>query len=508
MNSFDKGRSAPPSAPNGAPGASGSTSRASDPGQSAVGGAPQRLPFKSLIVVIPASYTITPERIAERIPSGAQGEIDVIVACAGQPAVLTGIHTHLRNAQFLLAPVGTSVEDLRVLAFAQAAGDIVSLVSGTPAGGESEAPPGGRTPTPVSYPLSIVVPVCDGSALLEETLTSIVASSLPRKTYELIVVDDGSRDDSATIAARYADTVVRLEGPPRGRAYARNRGIEQARGDIVGFVDSGVRIRRDTLARLLAKLEEDPTVAAVGASNDGTSGDGGVATQYWNLIQQYGAQKHGGVGAQFAAGCGVVRRTSLVATGMFDEWLFSGASIEDLDLGSRLNAAGHRVLLSTDVAVSYLGKYGVRGVLRAAWKRSTILMRSVSYRGTRPLARGHVIHMVSGPAGFGWLLALGLVAAGAITERRPLALAGAAVAALSFAGSLGLHRFFLSRRSLPFALSAAPLHAVTQMIAALGLMRGWLLRTLIGDPAPDATTQAFAEVGMQLWPPIPKRPPR
>jgi hypothetical protein len=56
--------------------------------------------------------------------------VDVIVACAGQPVNLADLQRRVRDAQFLLAPAGTSTEDLRELAMKQAPGDIVSLLNG------------------------------------------------------------------------------------------------------------------------------------------------------------------------------------------------------------------------------------------------------------------------------------------------------------------------------------------------------------------------------------------
>jgi hypothetical protein len=49
------------------------------------------------------------------------------------------------------------------------------------------------------------------------------------------------------------------------------------------------------------------------------------------------------------------------------------------------------------------------------------------------------------------------------------------------------------------------MHVVIQAIAAVALCMGWLLRDTIGDRLPDATTQAFSEVGLEIWPPVPRR---
>lgn len=92
---------------------------------------PRRTPRKSLIVVIPENHFVSPELVAERVPStGDQEAVDVIVACAGQPVNLAALQRKVRDVRVLLAPAGTSTEDLREIAIKQAPGDIVTLLSG------------------------------------------------------------------------------------------------------------------------------------------------------------------------------------------------------------------------------------------------------------------------------------------------------------------------------------------------------------------------------------------
>lgn len=87
-------------------------------------------PRNSLIVVLPENHTISPAGLADRLPRGDASDIDVIVACAGQPVNLHALQRTVSDAQFLLAPAGTSMEDLRELALQRAPGDIVTLLSG------------------------------------------------------------------------------------------------------------------------------------------------------------------------------------------------------------------------------------------------------------------------------------------------------------------------------------------------------------------------------------------
>jgi hypothetical protein len=94
---------------------------------------PRRTPRRSLIVVLPENHVVSADTVSAHLPSDDDAErIDVIIACAGQPNSLGALQRRIRDLQILLAPAGTSGEDLRELAMNQAPGDIVTLLSGIP----------------------------------------------------------------------------------------------------------------------------------------------------------------------------------------------------------------------------------------------------------------------------------------------------------------------------------------------------------------------------------------
>ncbi len=88
-------------------------------------------PRHSLIVLLPENHVVSPDMLTASLrPRGGEQIIDVLVACAGQPTNLSALQRSIGAAQFLLAPAGTSIEDLRELAIRETSGDIVRLVSG------------------------------------------------------------------------------------------------------------------------------------------------------------------------------------------------------------------------------------------------------------------------------------------------------------------------------------------------------------------------------------------
>lgn len=96
------------------------------------GNGPRRTPRQSLIVVLPENHVVSADLVASRLPLDDESDVDVILACAGQPHSIGALQRRVRDLQVLLAPAGTSPEDLRELAITQAQGDIVRLLLGTP----------------------------------------------------------------------------------------------------------------------------------------------------------------------------------------------------------------------------------------------------------------------------------------------------------------------------------------------------------------------------------------
>ena len=158
--------------------------------------------------------------------------------------------------------------------------------------------------------LSVIMPAHNAAGMLPRTLAGLRNSDLPREAWELIVVDDGSTDDTSLIAARYADTVVTLPGKAHGPAYARNRGFEVSRGEIVVFIDADCVVHTDTLSRLADRFAADPDLGAAFGSYDDRPPAAGLMSQYRNLIHHFVHHQNAGFVETFWAGAGAIRRSS------------------------------------------------------------------------------------------------------------------------------------------------------------------------------------------------------
>ncbi len=108
--------------------------------------------------------------------------------------------------------------------------------------------------------VSAVVPVRDGRAYLAQALESLRAQSAP--PLEILVVDDGSEDDSADVAAAIPGVQV-VRRPAEGPAAARNAGVELARGEAIAFLDADDLAEPSRLAIQGALLAADPELLGV-----------------------------------------------------------------------------------------------------------------------------------------------------------------------------------------------------------------------------------------------------
>jgi glycosyltransferase involved in cell wall biosynthesis len=225
----------------------------------------------------------------------------------------------------------------------------------------------GETGVRASKPpsVSVIVPVSDGRAVLPSSLGGLIASDLPRDRWELIVVDDGSGDGSAEIAAGWADRVVRIEGGPRGPAHARNRGAKEGKGDVLVFVDADVVVHSDTLSRFSHVFETRPDVDAVFGTYDDQPLDPGFLSQYRNLLHRYVHLRGAGEAESFWAGCGAVRRERFESLGGFDAARFPRPQIEDIELGYRIRAAGGKILLVPEIQATHLKRWTLLAIIRS-----------------------------------------------------------------------------------------------------------------------------------------------
>jgi len=109
--------------------------------------------------------------------------------------------------------------------------------------------------------VAVIIPTHNRASLLPETIDSLFQQTRPPD--ELIVVNDGSTDDTAAVLARYPSPLKAIHVPNGGRSRARNIGLCAATADFVCLLDDDDRLSPDSLAIRAAHLEAHPNIGVV-----------------------------------------------------------------------------------------------------------------------------------------------------------------------------------------------------------------------------------------------------
>jgi glycosyltransferase involved in cell wall biosynthesis len=337
--------------------------------------------------------------------------------------------------------------------------------------------------------LSIVIPVYNGGPVFERCLAAIQKADF--HDWELVVVDDGSTDESARRAGQCG---ARLFHTPerRGPAAARNLGAQVARGEYLFFIDADCEVRPDTLTRIADRLHAQPELDALFGSYDAEPGASNFIAQYKNLFHHYVHQHGSEIASTFWTGCGVIRRSRFLALGGFDVQLYRRPAIEDIDLGYRLKQAGGEIRLAKEVQVRHL----------KAWTLLTLLKSDIFDRGipwTRLILQNQIFtndlnlqthNRVSVVAVYGLLLAL------VIGFFQPQGF----WVALGLAGLLlwlnrQLYQFFYARRGPVFTLGVVPMHWLYYLYNAISFGCGLVLHLRDRlSPNPRALPQPLTDL--------------
>lgn len=315
--------------------------------------------------------------------------------------------------------------------------------------------------------VSVIIPNYNYANSLPLCLRAVQSQTYPH--IELILVDDGSTDDSVAIATAMG---VRVERTPQnmGCAGARNHGIALATGEILLFVDSDVALYPDAIANAVELLTQDSTLGAVCGIHDPeplirdsmVEEYRGYQYHYWSITAE------GLISFLFPATC-AIRRRVFDEIGPFNTRL---RQTEEVDYGHRLTEK-YGLLLSSKVRTRHDHDDRLGGLLRKMFKRARD--RVPLYARRKRFAQGFETSSRAGGA----IAALAAVA-GCFA---PLLLGvwGVAIPVAALVVSLladaGMYRFVARRRGIGFLLYFAAVHFVVNVTIATGVGVGvvrWL----------------------------------
>jgi glycosyltransferase involved in cell wall biosynthesis len=197
--------------------------------------------------------------------------------------------------------------------------------------------------------VSVVIPAYNAGWCVGRAIDSVLAQTY--LAHEIVVVDDGSLDDTAAVLARYGEAIRVVRKDNGGLSSARNAGIRSSRGEYVALLDADDWWLPEKLAAQVALMESRPEIGFSSVAARVEDPDGRLLN-LWSCADWDGSFlghlfRH--PAAVAASGSGViVRRQLFDRTGLFDETL---ASLEDIDMWMRLAAVTRYACIDEPLAV-------------------------------------------------------------------------------------------------------------------------------------------------------------
>lgn len=214
---------------------------------------------------------------------------------------------------------------------------------------------------PLSPAIAVIIPAYNSSDTLEACLDSIMGQM--KSSDELLVVDDGSTDSTASRAVARGVTVVSTGGR-LGPAAARNMGAEAAGSEILLFLDSDVTVPPNLLEEVRAEFEVDSGVEALQTLYTPVCPADDSVSRYQNLYYHFALRRMDPRdSAVTATWCTAVRRSVFRELGGFDSRI-PEPTVEDEELGYAIADRGGRIALRKDLQVTHLACYSVGDFVR------------------------------------------------------------------------------------------------------------------------------------------------
>ncbi len=219
----------------------------------------------------------------------------------------------------------------------------------------------------------MIIPAYNAEDVLPRCLQALEHQTIPQEMYEVIVVDDGSEDNTAALARRYGAQVLKLNHG--GPAAARNAGAELARAEIIVFTDADCEPAPDFLERILEPFETPMVHGARGV----------YRTQQKSLVARFiqleyeeryeriaRIEEEQGTVDALDTSYAAYRRDVFLQAGGFDT-RYRSAAVEDHELSFRLVQEGHIFRFAPQAAVYHwhvdkMSRYARRKFRIGYWK--------------------------------------------------------------------------------------------------------------------------------------------
>ena len=262
----------------------------------------------------------------------------------------------------------------------------------------------GETRSPVS--VSVIVPTWNGAGKIKHCLAALHNQNFDRP-FEIIVVDDGSTDDTVEVAAGYPRVRV-ISQPNAGPAAARNRGAREASGDIVVFTDDDCEPLSGWLTEMSKPFADPEVIGAKGIYRTRQKGivPRFVQIEYEDRYRRMGRLSQVDFIDTYSA---AFRRDRFLEMDGYDV-IFPVACAEDVELSYRMSARGWKMVFVPTAIVCHSHPSDLAGYLKKKYKFAFWRVMAVKKNPSKAIQDSHTPQLMKLQTLFGPALAAAIVA--------------------------------------------------------------------------------------------------
>jgi GT2 family glycosyltransferase len=330
--------------------------------------------------------------------------------------------------------------------------------------------------------ISIIIPTYNGAARIGKCLAALDRESQGRQV-EVIVVNDGSTDGTLEVLSRFPQVRI-IDQPNSGPATARNRGAQEAGGDIIIFTDDDCEAAPGWLAAMLAPFA-DPQV--VGAKGRYLTRQTGLVARFVQLDYEdrYRITTRNPDIDFIDTYSAAFRRSNFLEMGGYDT-SFPVACAEDAELSFRMSAKGWKMRFVPDAMVYHQHPDSLAAFLKKKFKFAYWRVLAVKKNPSKAVSDSHTPQVMKAQLLFPPALLAALLVDLMGARRAPYS----AIVCLAFLLSAAPFVFRAAKRDFPAAVCSPVLLALRSCAQVLGVAGGIVYAMLNADPKPepDSTT--------------------
>ena len=213
--------------------------------------------------------------------------------------------------------------------------------------------------------ISIIIPNFNGASTLRRCLNAV--TTVKDERFEVIVVDDGSHDNSVEIIKEYPCRLIQLE-QQAGASRARNVGAENSHGEILFFTDADCLIQADTLTVIRQTIAANNPNVVIGGTYTIQPGDNRFFSAFQSAFINFSETKHLQTPDYIATHALALDATTFHKSGGFSEDFLP--ILEDVEFSHRMHRSGKQLRIEPRIQVQHIFNYSLFDSMRNAMRKT------------------------------------------------------------------------------------------------------------------------------------------